>query len=286
MRFFYGFCFFFFLSFTIIYAQVFTPQIDNFNSEIDGAWEFPVMNDKYEVSENLFTDYSQNIFFNLSSKGKVEKIGDEYTFNSSSDFLINNELKMEFFSTSETLFSFSFLCETTETELGFDDPFLVVFLDDELLFKESDFSLCGNWQEKYFLFPKTNKKYLVYIYAGENGDLENNTLVKIKNIIFSKKINLEPTPSLKVSNSFQKEIIKKEEVSRYPSPPKIHNFNEKPEIKGEVLGDSDEKTESDWQNFIPEYFPLVIGVIIAIFTFFIFIALSDWLIKLKTERKK
>jgi hypothetical protein len=286
MRFFLIFCIFFIFSPTIVFAQVFTPQTNTFSSELDGMWEFPVIEDKYKVGEILITDYSKDVSFNISSTGSIEKNRDEHVFNTLNSFLVNNELKIELIPTSEVLFSLSFLCETSETDMGFDDPFLVIFLDDELLFKENNFNLCGSWQEKYFLFPKTDKKHLVHIYAGENGDLENNTLVKIKNINFSKKNNLEPTSTLKVSTSPPKKIVKKEVVSRYPSPPKIYNFNKKPEIKGEVLGDSDKKTESDWKNFIPEYFPLMIGTIVFIFSFFIFIALSDWLIKLKVERKK
>jgi hypothetical protein len=275
MRFFLGFCAFFIFSPTIIFAQVFTPEKSLFKSQLDGAWEF-YEPQNYEIKKEIFLEYSENI--------KIKKT--EHVFNNPDNFLVNNKLSIDFISQLETSFGFSFLCETEEMDSGFDNPFFLVYLNSELIFKESDFSECGNWKEKYFLLS-TKEENRIDFFAGNNGDLQKNTVVKIKDIkLFKKEVLKEIIPTSVPTNK-PKQIITNKIIEKQSYSPVIHSFNEKPEIKGEVLGETTEiKGESGWKEFIPEYFPLLLGVVVFIFSFYFFIILSDWIIKLREERKK
>jgi hypothetical protein len=270
--FFLNFYLFFYIYPINIFAQQFNPSIDLFNSELDGFWEIGLDDDSYQVKEKN-SNYQKEINFNINESHL-------------SDFLVGNSLEIDFSidrKYKDFLFNFSFICSTDEYTVGFDQPFLIVYLGDELIFKESNLFFCDEEKTHYFLLPNNNKK--IYFFYGETGDLENKTTVEIEDINLSVKEDLifsSPTPIIKKDES----QTKLEKIN-YPSFSEIHNFNEKkPLVNDDVLGVTDEKKDQSFIDSLPDYFPFLVGIFVFIITFPVFTLLSFLFDKLKNRKEK
>lgn len=278
-----NFYLFFFIWPIFIFAQVFEPEVQLFNNGLDGMWEFSeiIKNHQLPIKPAVF---NQPINF---TKTEINR----------GNFLVNNGLLIDFSTTREFLFQFSFNCETEEQLKGFDQPYLVVFYGNELIHQEDDLSLCGKQQSRYFLLPATQK---IYLYFGQMGDLEVETTVNIEEIeLFTKPITSEKTaisttllaqspisqtlPTTKISPVAHLQTPQPTLI--YPSPA-IYNFNEKKPPTGEVLGETTEQEQSSFLLLLPDYFPYLVGLLVFLISLPLLILLSDLLSKLRLRKEK
>ncbi|MBT4651962.1 MAG: hypothetical protein HOA85_01790 [Candidatus Pacebacteria bacterium] len=286
-------CLFFIFSNTFVRAQVFSPSVTLFHSELDGIWEIAEPVHDYSV-ESIPWESSVDILLDFSWLGSVqyESLTDSFLFNTGGEFLPLNKLTAEFSTTENTtgVLQFSIRCRTNETETGFDQPFFVVFLDDELIEKEIDLEICsladwGEWREKQFLFPDISiGEHSFYFFAGEMGDKQQLTQLEIREIKMSSKVSatVSPSPTTYLGPSLPPPHNSLTPVQKKSSPPnqstyydynkipEYHNWNTPPQA-GSVLGESTSVAEdSEEKSFqFPEYFPLLIGITVFIFSFLI-----------------
>lgn len=154
----------------------------------------------------------------------------------------------------------------------------------------------GEWQEKHFLFPDISTgEHSFYFFAGEMGDKQQLTQVEISKIemffevpvdskidtnIVSTTTSTSPTiditPSLSPSQSSPALVSKKSSTNKKPSydynkPTKYHNWNTPLQGQGSVLGETEsvEQDNKEKSFQLPEYFPLLMGVGVFIFSFVI-----------------
>jgi hypothetical protein len=297
-------CLIFVFSNTFVRAQVFSPSVDFFYSELDGLWEIAEPVHDYSV-ESIPWNNSVDILLDFSWLGSVqdESFTDSFLFNTEGEFLPLNKLTAEF-STTENItgaLQFSIRCRTDEIEIGFDQPFFVIFLDEELIEKEIDLEICsladwGEWWEKQFLFTDISiGEHSFYFFAGEMGDKQQTTQVEVSKIkMFSEgsidselDTDIVPTtvspsltnylaPSLPPPHNSPIPVQKKPSPTNqsptydYNKPTKYHNWNT-PLQSGSVLGEtkSVEQEKEDRSFQFPEYFPLLIGISVFIFSFLI-----------------
>src|SRR5690606_16099208 len=130
----------FFLIFPgFIFAQVFYPETETFNSSLDGCWEFSEVVSDYVVSD-IDEENLSPLTFTVSKTN-------------SGDFLVNNQTTINFSlnqlkNLENIYFEFSFECESSEDLAGFDQPYLVLFYGEELIYKQSDLGLCATPQTR------------------------------------------------------------------------------------------------------------------------------------------
>lgn len=272
--FFFNFYLFFIIFPINIFAQEFKPTTSIFNSYLDGMWEIGKVSDEYQFSDSL--------------EGYKKEINFSSTETSTGDFLVNNSLKIDFLidqKQPDFLFTFSYSCSTSENVTGFDQPFLIIFSGNKLIFKESNLSKCIKEQDESFLLPN-NKEELI-LFFGEMGDMENETIVEIRDIgIFVKDKVKEaviiPTPTK--SHTTAREI--NYPTSYSPTIQTVNNWNEKKPLKGEVLGETTEKNEKNFLSNLPEYFPFLVGFLVFIFSFPLFTLLSFLLSRFNSRKEK
>lgn len=140
-------------------SESFDPTKVLYESERDGLWEF----------------------------GEGQEV--ELNSKKNADYLVNNETVLDFSldETKNLWLGFELEVDTEETLLGFDDPALVVFLNDELVWKKSALELCDagkcDWLlHKVDLGEVKAGMNRVNIYGGETGDLEQPTQLKVRNL--------------------------------------------------------------------------------------------------------
>ncbi|MCC6711503.1 MAG: hypothetical protein IT416_04105 [Candidatus Pacebacteria bacterium] len=263
-----------------IFAQVFSPETVAFDSSLDGCWEFGEV-----VNNYLVTEVNETNLLTLNFTTSKESNG---------DFLVNNKTSINFSlnqleNLENIFFEFSFECETSEDLIGFDQPFLVLFYGDELIYKETDLQLCFSTQTRSFLLPVNNSNELIF-FAGNNGDLENSTTVEFSNF----SLFYKPVVVVKNSNALSiipttvpANIVPSHHLAPpYPTINKvIHNLNKKPEITGQVLG---EKTAQPltFKDYLPPYFYLIVGLLVTVLSLPIFISLSGRCFNLFSRKEK
>ena len=159
-------------------SMFFTPGVELYGSELDGAWVFgEVVGEERELSGG------QEFLVN----GEVVELNSA----DSPDYLVSNRYEWEFVGDGRELWlSFSYQLWSEESELGFDEPVLVVFLDDLLIFKIGLERCCELEGEEIYLGELSGKHRLSF-FAGEMGDLEKPSGVVIEELkLLSKESGL------------------------------------------------------------------------------------------------
>jgi hypothetical protein len=143
-------------------AKVFTPGEELFNSELDGAWEFPDLVEKefdgVENTELMFTLLDEEVSLNSSTKPQ---------------YLVQNQFSSEFNleQARNVWLELTYQPWSQETELGFDDPVLVVFLNEQVVLRKSIFEICCQVQAEKIYLGSLDGEQRLTIFAGEMGDL-------------------------------------------------------------------------------------------------------------------
>ncbi|MFH2118522.1 MAG: hypothetical protein ABII10_02205 [Candidatus Paceibacterota bacterium] len=229
-------------------AKVFTPESELFESELDGAWEFG------EVAETEFAgEENSYLLFSL--------IDQEVLLNTSAEpsFLVENSLVEEFEIDRERDVWLELVYQpwSQETEAGFDDPVLVVFVNGVLVLKKSVAQICCKQQtEKIYLGVLSGKQSLA-IFAGETGDLLKPSGVILQSVkvsgqssvVANRVVGGEVENVVVNNNSPITELVKPTK-----EPDVVISEVNKP-TEGQVLGAEDENSDgelSDWQKQLKE----------------------------------
>ncbi len=267
MRWFLGVFFNYYLFFAIfpgiIFAQVFKPNSEFFNNDLDGLWELGEVNAAYRLAA-LPTEFNQLVSYIVAEINQ-------------NNFLVGRGLELSFSVEEEFLFQFSFNCETVETLAGFDQPYLVVFAGEELIDLEEDLGLCGQLQKRYFLLPAGEK---IYLYFGQMGDLTAPTTITIEELgLFTRLVQPTKaiTPTLILPSA--------EPKLSYPSQA-VYNWNEPMDPTSQVLGSVDERSSSSFWSRLPDYFPYLVGLFVFLVSLSLLILVSAWFSNLKLRKEK
>ncbi|MFZ5437911.1 MAG: hypothetical protein ACOZAK_02565 [Patescibacteria group bacterium] len=258
-------CYLFFAIFpNFIFAQVFNPSSKVFNSDLDGLWEFGTVNVAYRLSV-MPAEFSQPISYVVTEINQ-------------SDFLVGHGLELNFSVKEEFLFQFSFNCETVETLVGFDQPYLVIFIGEELIALEEDLALCGQLQKRYFLLPAGEK---ISLYFGQMGDLTAPTTITIEELgLFTRLVQ----PTKEIASTLV--LPSPRPTFSYPSPA-VYNWNEPMVTTGQALGVTDDQTtHSSFWLWLSDYFPYLVGLFVFLISLPLLILVSAWFSNLKLRKEK
>lgn len=260
---FFNFYLFFLIFPELIFAQVFKPGSKVFNSEVDGLWELGEVNVTYYLAA-MPAEFNQPVSYVVAEINQ-------------NDFLVGQGLELSFSVKQEFLFQFSFKCETVETLVGFDQPYLVVFAGEELIHLEEDLGLCGQLQKRYFLLPAGER---IYLYFGQMGDLVAPTTITIEELsLFTRLVQATRTitPTLVLPSP--------RPTFNYPSPA-VYNWNEPIIPTGQVLGVVDDQPHSNFWSGLPAYFPYLVGLFVSLISLPLLILVSAWFGNLKFRKEK
>ena len=231
-----------------ISAKIFTPESELFDSELDGAWEFgEVMQTEFVGTEHaslLFTLLNQEITLNSSAEAK---------------YLVANQFSSKFTvdQTQDIWLELTYQPWSQETEIGFDDPVLVVFLNDQIVLKRNIFEICCQPQmEKIYLGSLTGEQTL-FIFAGDTGDLLKPSGVILQTVkIFGQSLLIDD--QIKIDK-----VTQTEETTQISGSPTEIQWNKpisKPDLvitdvsessNGQILGAEDKNSSSnsdEWQQ--------------------------------------
>ena len=141
-------------------AALFTPSAEFFHSELDGAWQFG------EVIERVGLDVETEALVENSELVELNNPDEpDFLVNNRFDWLVEGNgrpswLEMEYQPWSE------------ETEPGFDEPTVVIFLDEELIFKRNIAEICCELQQATIYLGELVGEHRLSFLAGETGDLQ------------------------------------------------------------------------------------------------------------------
>lgn len=176
-------------------ADFFTPSSEVFETEQDALWDFAV---EKSLATKKFPDLVTEI------AGQKE----EFVFNNleNPSYLVRSKLDLDLLlpSQQELWLEFELKIETQESLRGFDDPAMVIYLDNDLIWKRSAQDLCPSgkcdWGKQTIYLGKVQKDdHKLSIYAGETGDLEQPTQVTIKNlavVVAAKPLPVQLNPAI------------------------------------------------------------------------------------------
>lgn len=159
-------------------ADFFTPNSNLFQTEQDALWDFA-------DEKSLATKELPN------STTEIVSQKEEFAFNNldNPSYLVSNKLDLDLLlpSQQELWLELELKTETQESLRGFDDPAMVIYLDNDLIWKRSAQDLCSSekcdWGKQTIYLGKAPKaSHKLSIYVGETGDLEQPTQITIKNL--------------------------------------------------------------------------------------------------------
>ncbi|OGJ37836.1 MAG: hypothetical protein A2383_01980 [Candidatus Pacebacteria bacterium RIFOXYB1_FULL_39_46] len=224
-------------------AKVFTPESELFGSQLDGSWEFgEVVKAEFageEAADLLFSLIDQEVLLNTSAEPH---------------FLVQNSFRKEFAldQNQDVWLELIYQPWSQETEAGFDDPVIVVFLNNQVILKKSIAQICCKLQtEKLYLGSLSGAQTLT-IFAGEMGDLLNPSGVILQSIkIFGQSMIVDQSIVIQEIP----DVIKNgddvgEKLNQPIKEPDVVAFDEA-RLAGQVLGAEDENSATQlsyWQE--------------------------------------
>lgn len=223
----------------------FTPSQTLFSSSLDGAWEFGQVAERRDP-QSATTEYlvkDELIALNNSQ---------------SPTYLVENKLEWHFAGAGETWLVMEFEAWSEETEAGFDDPALVVFLGEEIIWRENSFEACCEVRQERVYLGNLSGEHTLSFFAGEMGDLHKPT-----GVVFSRLV-LEITSQepMTQNTSMPMSLTERAQVSPPPSqkhistpkpvaPATYVNFNN-PQKTGQTQETTDDRKEVE-TPFWPEW---------------------------------
>ncbi|NCN45846.1 MAG: hypothetical protein COU63_03060 [Candidatus Pacebacteria bacterium CG10_big_fil_rev_8_21_14_0_10_36_11] len=286
----------FFFSFTETIAQEFTPTTNLFNSNLDGIWEIPAL-ENILIEKDFNEKNWQEITTTKETFGSIKLNNNTYQLNETiTDYLTKNKIKIKYLAPENKYLKlqFKYRCQTSEQDNNFDSPFLLLFLKTKLVIRKDQLDICskdtnqwGEWQNIEHTY--LNNANEIFIFAGDFGDLELPTKIEIKEIklfIYQEEIpqstpTIHITPIPKISKTNPQPTTQKNQVQ--PTP-KYHSSNTQPQ-NGEILGDiMDKNIAPEKRNFFWEKILLI--SIIAMTFIFSFTSIFVLLLIILKNRKK
>jgi hypothetical protein len=226
-----------------VWARVFTPSTEPFFSDLDGAWEFAEAVKKTDEP----SDIELISFYSLAKTIKLN--GADLP-----NYLVRNVFEWQFVVDSEqpVWLEVDYQPWSNETEAGFDEPYLVVYLGHELIFKENILAACSiservdgvcDWRTKRLYLGRLSGEQTITLYAGETGDLQKPsgiTLRSLTALIEQKSITAaSPTPTETQIGGTSATVVGQQDSQGLSD--QIVESN--PGDSGQVLGASDEVVE-------------------------------------------
>jgi hypothetical protein len=154
------------------------------NSISAGSWE-PEELVSLRVDDQEYS-LVNSVTNNWTNEGEVEFLENNYfKIGGKENLLEQNVLSQEIVSPKNSFYSlaFEYLLETTETDLGFDEPMFEVYAGDELIYQEWAVDASNNWQQALINISSLNKnKINLKFKAGNTVDSQYPSTVYIKNI--------------------------------------------------------------------------------------------------------
>lgn len=201
-------------------AAVFTPSSSLFNNDLDGVWEFPNALQPIFVGAEMAQDWLTINFSDgmpensqVDGYGVIESDGNTTFLRlnelGAPQYLVNNRFAWSFSLTQSqhVWLRLEYRLWSQETERGFDDPALVVYYDNALIYRESVFEHCAEtvrvegvcpWRTKRMYLGNVQGNHTLTILAGEMGDTEKPTGADIRAFKFETQavaIGVTPTPT-------------------------------------------------------------------------------------------
>jgi hypothetical protein len=166
-------------------AKIFTPNSDLYYSDLDGAWEFAKLVEKSGPNGKLTE------FLELNS---------EKTLNNSEspNYLVHNRFEWQFEAgdSKPVWLEMSWQPWSSETERGFDQPYLAIFLDQTLIYTANIDEQCCQPQTKQWYLGELSDQQTLTIFAGEAGDLEKPSGLEIQTLrLLTQAEEVAPTPT-------------------------------------------------------------------------------------------
>lgn len=212
----------------------FTPSSPLYNSDPDGAWEFPETMAKSRTAGELIE------FLKMEEKTGLNNSENPH-------YLVQNKFEWSFEVDDKPLWlKMTWQPWSSETERGFDDPYLVVYLNQEVIFKEGIDNCCQPQTKQWYLGELSGEQ-TIYIYAGEMGDLEKPSGVEIESLkLLTEREEIAPIET--VTPTPTPVIISQVAVQPSIVPIESTVIDDTPLSSGAVLGVKEESVEEGVEN--------------------------------------
>ena len=203
-------------------TEFFTPNSDLYYSDLDGVWEFAQPVKKSGPSGELteFLELSPAKILNNSE---------------TPNYLVHKRFEWEFeVGESKPIWlEMSWQPWSSETERGFDEPYLAIFLNQTLIYTANINEQCCQPQTKQWYLGELSSQQTVFVFAGETGDLEKPSGLEIQTLRLLTRVEEEvvptPTPTPTIVTTTQATI--------QPTLVAQPNINPTPLQSGVVLGE-------------------------------------------------
>lgn len=221
----------------VLLTSFFTPSSQLYNSPLDGAWQFGevVSIEEPITAKEVFLENNQQLYLN-NSETPAYLVNNRYDY----QFSINN---------SPSWLEITYQPWSSEELLGFDDPLFVIFLNEQLIFKQLLSDCCQPQQQQIYLGKLVGNQQLNF-FAGDMGDLEQPSGVVIDQFSILTALN---SSAPKSATSKQTSLVDTqiEPTSYHPQPTTVVSSNDPiTNSPGEVLGAVDDQPSmnSNWLN--------------------------------------
>ncbi|HEX9817896.1 MAG TPA: hypothetical protein VGA89_03345 [Patescibacteria group bacterium] len=226
-------------------AQEFTPTSKLYQSQLDGAWQFPqVVRLEYVGEENssfLFSLLDQEVSLNSSAEPK---------------FLVANNFSRQFAikEAHHLWLALTYQPWSQETQLGFDDPVLVVFFNDRVVLKKSMAEICCQRQTEKVYLGLSGGEQTLSIFAGEMGDLQEPSGIILQIVEIYGQPQASSSQSNLITTGPETVVSGNGNVSGLVGEAEAETLIIEPAIAGQVLGVGNEQVVPDslkpWQRQI------------------------------------
>lgn len=265
-------------------AAVFTPETPGFNTDKDGAWEFPAaVNTIFlgtEAAQDWLTiDFADGWPENSQTIGEtaiesdIQDIFLRLNQLAAAQYLVHNRFSWTFDlpEPQHIWLRLEYRLWSQETEPGFDDPAMMIYHGNILIDREQLFEHCPEiarvetvcpWRTKRLYLGSLNGSQTLTFMAGEMGDLQKPTGVDIRALKLetqSVSISLTPTPIITPANTPTPTLIATSQTVVPVPTSAISYVNYNQPEKGTVLGASDDKAAEQIKS--PTFQPWFLGLL-------------------------
>jgi hypothetical protein len=269
----------------LLLITLFTPSAALHHLALDGAWQFGGV-----VERQADSDLETEVLEELNETVELNSVD-------SPDYLVNNRFDWPFVGKGSAWLEFKYQAWSKETERGFDEPALVIFLGEELIFKKGIEEICCEERtERVYLGELTGDQRLSF-FAGEMGDLAKPTILRITEVkvlkakaVVPAQARISPTPTIELKRGV---AVNTPLSSNFD--PDQYSFTPHESSEGEVLGASTKQRLVEepigWHQVLQHFFnhpltPVMLGLSLLLLLVLLYLTVSLLSVLITTVKKR